>query len=273
MSIGFDLFEEREQPPISAEMFTTLVVARLRVCGMEVEGQQRLELTIRSGNEPTIAHLDAYYRRYRAEPSVLTPLIQEFVDDVTKGQIKHATSDSYQSIAPNLLPLLVSSAEWQEKREVGVRLIVRPLVRDVGIALVIDETNVITFVGLERFARWQVSTADAYEVATANLEHRARDVQFSVTGDGVETLLVDREADGYAATRAILPSRLADWASRVAGELVLGIPSRGFLIGFSSLHPNLAALAAQVEKDTRTEEHGLSRELLVYREGELEIYR
>jgi uncharacterized protein YtpQ (UPF0354 family) len=117
-----------------------------------------------------------------------------------------------------------------------------------------------------------VDITSAYDTAMDNLERSARDVPFSQTGGGVETLLIDRAADGYAATRALVRARMEDWSRRVPGELVLGIPNRGFLVGFSNRHPNLDALAGQVQNDARADEHGLSPSLLVWRRGELGIY-
>jgi uncharacterized protein YtpQ (UPF0354 family) len=273
VSSGFDPFEERELPPMSAEMFTTLVVARLRSNGFEVEGQRKLELTIRRGNASSETKLDAYYERYRAEPAILTPVIQGFIADIAEGKVKGTVADPFEQAAPKLLPLLVSSEEWARKREAGVRIAVRPLVDDLRVALVIDETELVTFVELERLRRWDVDAELAFERALENLELRARDIIFSQSGEGVGTLLVDRAGDGYAATRSILPSRLEDWSRRVPGELILGIPSRDLVIGFGSEHPNLDSLAAQVEEGARTNAHGLSKELLVYRTGRLETYR
>ncbi len=272
MSWGLNPFEERDQPPMSARMFTTLVAVRLRSAGIAVEEQRPLTITVPVDGVSTVVHLDSYYRRYRAEPGTLTPLIKECIEGIVKGESEPEAKDSFERAAPNLLPLLISSAEWEQKQAEGIRMVVRPLVQDLGIALVEDGPDAITYVELERFASWGVDIGSAYEHALDNLERRAQEIPFSQIGEGRETLLIDRAADGYAATRVLVPSRLGEWSSRVPGELVLGMPSRGFLIGFSSEHPKLEALAAQVENDARVNEHGLSPRLLVYRSGELEIY-
>lgn len=272
MSWGFNPFEERDQPPMSAEMFTTLVAARLRSGGFAVERERRLEITVPVGGVSTVVHLGPYYTRYRAEPAALSPLINECIEGIASGKSTPEASDSFERAAPNLLPLLISSAEWEKKHAQGVRIVVRPLVQDVGIAMVEDEPDVITYVELERFAGWGVDAGSAYERAIENLERRARDIPFSQVGEREEILLIDSVSDGYAATRALVPSRLREWAKRVPEELVLGIPGRGFLIGFSSRHPNLQGLAVQVEHDARSDEHGLSPRLLVYRGGGFEIY-
>ncbi len=258
---------------MSAEMFTTLVVARLRgVGGIVIEERRGLELNLRVGEESQVRHLDPYYQHYRAEPAALTPIIQQFIENVTAGAPEPAAPESFEQIAPNLFPLLMNSAEWQRKHDAGIRLVVRPLVQDLGIVLVIDEPGAITYVQLEAIPRWGVDIASTYETAMGNLARRAQEVPVSQVGEGQEMLLIDRATDGFAATRAILPSRLEDWSRRVPGELLLGLPTRDFLIGFSSEHPRLDALREQVAKDAQADEHGLMRELLVYRKGELQIF-
>jgi uncharacterized protein YtpQ (UPF0354 family) len=277
VSWDYNPFGEREPPPMSEELFVTVVTARLRPhADIQVESQRGLELNLRVRGEPRTTQLERYYRRYREDPAALTPLIQEFIDSVLNARLSPVVVEEnlFARIAPQLLPQLITAAEWHYKRESGVRLIVRPLVQDLGITLVLDEADAMTFVELDAMARWDVDSTTAYETAMANLEQRAQTVAISQIGDGVETLLIDRAADGYAATRAILSSRLQDWANRVPDELVLGLPQRDFLIGFSSAHPNFAALRAQVEQDAQPNQpHTLLSNLLVYRGGTLEVFK
>ncbi len=257
---------------MSAEMFATLVVARLReAVGITLEERHGLEFKLRVGEESRTWHLDSYYQHYRAEPAELTPIVQQFIENVTTGVPEAAAPDSFEQVAPKLMPLLMSSGEWQRKREAGIRTVVRPLVQDLGIALVVDEPGSITFVQLDAIPRWGVDMASLFETAMGNLARRATEVSVSQIGENEAVLLIDRAMDGYAATRAVLPSRLEDWSRRVPGELVLGLPTRDFLIGFSRAHPHLDALREQVAKDAQTNEHGLMPELLVYRNGELQI--
>jgi uncharacterized protein YtpQ (UPF0354 family) len=140
-----------------------------------------------------------------------------------------------------------------------------------GIALVIDEPAVMTYVQLEALACWGIEMNTAYETATDNLERRAQRISYSHIGEGREMLLIDRATDGYAATRAILPSRLESWSKQIPGELLLGLPTGDFLIGFSREHPGLTGLREQVAQDARTHEHGLMPQLLVYRSGVLQV--
>jgi uncharacterized protein YtpQ (UPF0354 family) len=257
---------------MSPEMFTTLVVARLRSRGFGIEHQGRLEVKLRSKGKSTVRSLEVYYRRYFTEPSTLNPLIEEVIGDIPVGDASLARAESFEKAAPGLMPLLVSTAELERRISAGIQMVVLPLVRGLGVALVLDVADSITFVDIERLEGWQVDLEFAFKSAIANLERRSRDLAFSRNGEDAETLLVDRSPDGYAATRALLPSRVEEWPKLVPGELVLGVPNRRIIIGFSSRHPNLEALAEQVREDARADECGLSKELLVHRAGKLEIY-
>ncbi len=274
MTWDYNPFAEREPPPMSAPMFTTLVVSRLRsVPGIEIDSQKQLAIRLRLRGGVNTTHLEGYYREYRAQPRALTAIVERIVEQVAsgRGELKALASDSFEEVAPFLFPLLISSREWQQKREAGLRLVVRPLLQDVGITLVVDEPEQITYLELDAMVHWGMDAELAYETANQNLERQARAVSTSEMGEGARTLLVDR-ADGYAATRALLPARLEDWASRVPGELLLGLPHRDFLIGFSSQHPNREELRAQVAEDAQRDPHSPSREVLVYRGGSLVVF-
>lgn len=273
MSWDYDPFAEREQPPMSAELFTTLVTARLRpIEQVEVESAKALELKLRVRGIPMTAPLEHYYQIYLENPRILTPLVNDLISALKRGEPPlPKEKDAFTTIAPSLFPLLMSAGEWQQKHTDGLRLVIRPLVQELGIALVRDHGSEIEYVQLDAIPHWGVDAEAAYETANINLDQGAIAIPVSEYDRGNAKLLIDNFGDGYAATRVILPSRLDDWARRIEGELVLGLPSRDFLIGFSRNHPNFNQLRTQIIKDALEDVRGLLAELLIYREGVLEI--
>lgn len=273
MSWDYNPFAEREQPPMSAELFTALVSARLRPLEqVQVESARAIELKLRVRGVPVTVSLEHHYERYLENPRTLNPLVDDLISSVINGGLQDTEGqDAFTSIAPNLMPLLISAADWEQKHANGLRLVVRPLVQDLGIALVHDRGAEIEYVQLDAISHWGIEAETAYETANVNLDFASRDVPVSEYDRGSSKLLIDNAGDGYAATRAILPSRLEHWAKRIEGELVLGLPRHDFLIGFSHNHPNFDQLQTQVKKDARDDSRGLFPELLVYREGVLEI--
>ncbi|MCO5246344.1 MAG: DUF1444 family protein [Anaerolineae bacterium] len=83
-------------------------------------------------------------------------------------------------------------------------------------------------------------------------------------------MLVCETNDGYAATRVLLPDLMDDWARRIPGRMLIGIPNRDFLIAFSDRDPqHMAAITSQVRRDARRREHALTPELLVWQAGRI----
>lgn len=268
-----NFLDDREIPPMSAEMFSALVTSRLRpVSDVEIKGGKGLELKLRVRGQETAVMLDRAYERYRGNPNSVNTVVAEFIQSVLTGEERApAESEEFTQLAANLYPLVVSAQEWMQKREAGLRLVVRPLIQDLGVALIIDEGAEIRYVELDAIPRWGIDPQAAYERANNNLENASRNARVSEIGQGVEKLLIDRTLDGFAATRILLPARLDDWAQRVEGELVLGVPQRDFLIGFSRRHPAIDALSEQVSYDARTHDHPLIPNLLIYRNRRLEL--
>jgi len=266
-------FDERELPPLSAELFSALVVARLRpLPDVEIQGGKGLTLHLRVRGAETTAQLERAYERYRVAPDTLTPVVDELIQRLVRGETQTLEfSDAYARVAAQLFPQLVTAQQWRAKREQGLRLIIRPIVQDLGIALALDRANEIEYVQIEAIPTWGVDAQQAYETALQNLERAARAVETLTFGQGDEILLMDRHADGYAATRALLPARWRDWQARVTDELVLALPTRDLLLGFSRAHPAFDALRAQTHADAQTHANGLFPHLLYVRDNALEI--
>jgi uncharacterized protein YtpQ (UPF0354 family) len=265
--------EDREVPPMSAELFTTLVVARLRpVKGVEVQGGKALTVNLRLGEGEQSFPLDRYYERYRTHPDQVDALVQELIGDIVTGQKQVPVGNAeFARVAPKLLPRLLTAQQWMDKRELGARLVIRPVVEDLGVALVLDHGAELEYVQLGAIPAWGVDAQAVYETALANLERGAQAIETRVNGEGVQTLLIDSHPDGYAAERALLPRRLAAWQMQVPGELVLGMPTHGLLLGLSSEHPALEDVRAQVAQDAGAELDGLFGRLLRVRNQALEI--
>lgn len=254
-------------------MFSALVTARLRpLPDIEIQGGKGLALQLRVRGHETTAQLERAYERYRAAPDTLTPVVDELIQGIARGERQTLRgTPAYNELEPHLFPQLMTAQQWSAKREQGLRLVIRPVVQDLGIALMIDRAREMEYVQIEAIPEWGVDAQQLYETAMRNLERAAASTGTTANGQGEELLLMDAHADGYAAARALLPARWRDWQARVTGELVLALPTRDLLLGFSRTHPAFAALRAQVSADARAKQHGLFPNLLVVRDNALEI--
>lgn len=255
-------------------MFSALVTARLRpLPEVEIQGGKGLALQLRVRGQDTTAQLERAYERYRAAPDALTPVIDELIQGLVRGETQMLRgTDAFTQVAPKLFPQFMTAPQWSAKREQGLRLVIRPLVQDLGIALVIDRGSEIEYVQIEAIPAWGVDAQQLYDTAMQNLERAALLVETTSSGQGDETLLMDARTDGYAAARALLPARWRDWQTRVQGELVLAMPTRDLLLGFARTHPAFDDLRAQIKRDAEAEQNGLFSNLLVVRDNALEIF-
>ncbi len=263
-------FDEREIPPMSAEMFSALVTARLRPLNeIEILGGKGLQLRVRVRGAETLAQLERAYERYRANPDALSPIIDTFIDRLLHGATEErAGNEQFARVREKLLPRLMTAQQWMKKRDEGLRVVVRSIVQDLGAALILDNGADFEYVQIDAIPAWEIDSQTAYAAATENLERRQIDATTS-NGEGIETLLLDHSEN--ASANVMLPSRLSDWQARIQGELVLGLPTHDLLLGFARAHPAFEELRAQVAHDAQNSPNGLLATLLLVREGELQL--
>ncbi len=264
-------FDEREIPPMSAEMFSALVTARLRPLNeIEILGGKGLQLRVRVRGAETLAQLERYYERYRANPDALSPVIDQFIDALLNGEKAQAVgNEKFLQVRAKLLPRLMTASQWMKKRDEGLRVVVRSIVQDLGMALILDNGAEIEYVQIDAIPAWGIDSQTAYDAALENLERTAQTNSTMSNSDGIETLLLDHSAN--AAASVLRASRLADWQARIEGELVLAIPTHDLLVGFSRAHPAFTELRAQVAADATSSANGLFEKLLLVRQGELQL--
>lgn len=263
--------DDREIPPMSAEMFSALVTARLRpVTEIEIQSGKGLQLKLRVRGQDTTAQLERSYEEYRADPAALTPVIDQLIAALLSGAKQTSSgNEQFTRVQEKIFPRLMTAMQWMNKREEGWRLVIRPFVQDIGIALILDHSDSIEYVQLDAIPAWGIDSQTAYAAAMENLERSVENSQTNPQGDGIETLLLDHSSN--AAARVLLSARLSDWQARVQGELVLAIPTHDLLLGFAREHPAFDVLRAQVADDAQNSPNGLFEKLLLVREGELQL--
>jgi hypothetical protein len=258
--------------PMSAALFTTYLVTKLRSePGIEIVGQKNLELKLRINDVEVTARLDRPYRAYLDAPLTLGSIIQSFVN--TLHLLPIPKMDAFADLASLLYPMLKPCAYLDQVAEEGAPpLVARPFVADLLVTLVIDSPRSVAYVSVDQQARWGVSAEALFARALENLARKDTEQVYQVFGEGLETLCVCQMTDGYAATRVLLPQLMGEWQRRVAPRLVLGLPNRDFMIGFSSEHPGREEIAAQIRADAHSRDYPLSGGIFEWRAGELVEY-
>jgi uncharacterized protein YtpQ (UPF0354 family) len=115
---------------------------------------------------------------------------------------------------------------------------------------------------------------DLHRQALENLRRRTLEqTRYTATGTGERRIFVFDSRDGYDATRLLLTDVLAGWAAETPGNLVIGVPNRDFLIAFSDSDGEvLRGVAAQIQIDAIERDHGLTDQLFVLKDGQIEVY-
>lgn len=264
-----------ENPMIRSAAEFTQAAAQALAAHPEIEivtiGELTLDLRV-NGRELT-SDLTNFYQLYRQSPEELAAVHGALVEALI-DQPPDRSEDDPMVLLDRVLPMLKPLALLEQVRAQGLPLLVyRPLVGELMVCYVIDEGQSVAFINEEHLARWGVSEPQLHRRALANLRGREWQPRPGQIGSGKGALLIFNGRDGYDATRLLLPELFAEFRAGTPGNLVIGVPNRDFLIAFSDADPRVfEKVRAQIDIDLRTQPHPLSAQLLVLRDGQLQVY-
>ncbi len=260
--------------PLDREAFTTFVAAALaQAPDIEVLSQTTLSLGIRANGVEGQMNLDNAYAQYCRAPEALDKLTDFLVSQVQSFSQTIETpplTDAIGSLYPQVKPI----SYLEMVRAQGIpSLVSRPLVADLVITYVMDRPDSMIPITVRHTATWQIDEPTLHQIAMSNLA--GRETEYSVGGQGPHQLFFCQSMDGYDATRILLADLLDEWAARLRPHrLLLGLPNRDFLIGFSDADPDtVAAIAAQVRRDAASRPYSITGRLLVWENGTLREYQ
>jgi uncharacterized protein YtpQ (UPF0354 family) len=260
---------------MSAAQFTHYIERRLSLeDAIEVLGREELELRLRVNGAETIADLHNFYTTYLRAPSDLDTIVRNFVV-TTLGLVPNRDVSDFAELADRIYPMLKPIELLVTVRERKLPMLVyREFLAGLMITYVIDEGRSVAFINDDHLERWGVSIAEIHQQASDNLRRRTHEqVDYTTAGEGDQRLFIFNSGDGYDATRLLLSDVLATWARLLPGNLVIGIPNRDFLIGFSDANPEiLERIAQQIQADAAGREHGLTEQLFTLEAGEIREY-
>lgn len=266
-------FGGNEQKPLSPGLFDIYVQSRLRSTpGVEILKHEELEFLLRVEGREMVAYLSRMYERYRSAPERLVDLVSDWLDALVHMP-ESASVSSFADVAAHLFPMLQQRAFVEQAAQTRAReLIHRPFAAGLVITYVVDAAKTVEYVNLHELEGWGVHPDDLHSRAVENLRASVHRIQYRQHGEGASQLLMDANPDGYAATRALVADYVDEWATRLGGELLLGLPSRDLMIGFRADHPRREGLVEQLGQDERRREHPLTGRIFVWRDGELAEY-
>ena len=255
------------------DAFTALVAKATRKAGIPVERSEGLALFITHQGQSMRCNLTTAYQAYRQSPDRL--------DDVVQAHLAALATLPATSLLPTaadlsteLMPLLNQSGRLQSLQSAELPAPYhRPFPGGLVVTYVVDQPQHMAYVNprlYESLGAAAPTEEELYQVAVNNLRKRTRPKGYEIHGFGDRMMIVHKELDGYTACRILLPELLDEWARKMPGRLLLGIPNRDFLIAFSDKDPQqVASVARQVRTDAAKMPRPLSNHVLVWHEGRL----
>lgn len=264
-----------EKPSLSAEDFAEELEGRLRATDdIEVRARSGMMLTVRVAGRDVALGLDAVYRTYTTNPTTIDEVADKLLRALRSYDGSRAVS-SFEELRGRVFPMLKPIALLAEVRERRLPMIAyRPFLADLIIAYVIDESGTVAYINERHLERWEIGEHQLHDQAIENLRARTEERGgFTVVGEGQQRLVVLNTQDGYDATRLLLPGVLDRYRADFPGRIVIGVPSRDFLILFSDADDQiLANIARQIQLDAANSEHSLTDQLFTLEAGQVREY-
>jgi len=260
---------------LDPEAFAEEMAARLSAeAGVELRERAGLTLTLKVGQSTLALALDNFYRMYQRYPDQLEAVAAQLIESL-RGYDQARTLTSFEQLRERVFPMLKPITLLASVRERKLPMLAyRPFLADLIIAYVIDEPTSVAYINEQHLERWELSEHALHEQAVENLRRRTDERgNYTVVGEGAQRLIIFNTQDGYDATRLLLPNLLERWRNELGGELVIGVPTRDFLIILGDDDRQiLASVAHQIQMDAANLEHGLSDQLFTLRDGQVREY-
>ncbi|GIV95774.1 MAG: hypothetical protein KatS3mg057_0431 [Herpetosiphonaceae bacterium] len=255
--------------------FTEELAERLeQVPGVEKVARRHLALQVLWHGRPLLIELEHFYTLYRKQPEQFEEIVQALIGAV-RAEAPDRRAFSFDEIKGRIYPMFKPIQILFEIRERKLPMLVyRPFYADLIVAFVIDEGRSVVYINEEHTAAWGVTEPTVYQQAIENLRERtARPGITAVVGEGARRLMIYNTGDGYDAARLLVTDLLEEWQEHFPGRMVIGIPNRDFLIGFSDADPAiLRQVAQQIALDATHREYGLTDQLFTLVDGRIELY-
>lgn len=264
-----------ERPLLDEEEFGDMVEERLeQLSTLEELERDGLEVRFRAHGRPVTSDLHHFYSAYLRSPDQLESILQT-LEGAVRSLAPDRSQQLWDELEDRIYPMLKPATMLLDVAERGLpQLVYRPFMADLIICYVIDEPESVAYVNVDHLAAWNVIESTLYTRAIDNLRTKTlKPNMLQVHGQGSQTLFIYATRDGYDAARILLTDVLSEWSALIPNNLVVGIPNRDFLIGFSDANPEiLHRMAIQVAQDSYNLDYGLTDQLWTVKNNQILPY-
>lgn len=258
---------------LDAQGFSDAYVSRLQELAPSLSIAQEQPLILNLNNELVVS-LDAAYREYRNDPTRLQELLDNYIQSV--AEVVSAEFDTDLHIE-QLLPVIkhksyVDSAGKLQAQDsdatTGEGLYFESLNSELVVLFVQDNARSVRFLSRASVAQLGVATEQLRQRAVQNFRKRLSGVQ-SQQRDDVFLF----QLDGFYEASLLLVDELWQSAAlKVAGELLVTVPSRDILMFTGARSAHLAEMRSMAGDIAQRSAYAISPLLFVRRDNRWEVY-
>jgi hypothetical protein len=259
---------------LSLAAFMAHIAQVTKDAGFAVDNYSDSYLFLTLHDQSSRLNLNTAYQTYINAPERLDDIIGAHLKVLR--QFPPPMQPTEQEAVETLLPVLQTSP-WLVDMQIqeAIPLVHRPFLTGLVVVYVLDVLMTHTYVNhtmaAELFAHG--GSDDIHTCALNNLRRRTKGYRLQTHGHFSKTMISCETHKGYAAVQVLLPEIMEQWARRIPGNMLIGIPNRDFIIAFSDKNPaGVTTLARQVSKDASSRRHALYGRLLAWRNGEIREY-
>jgi uncharacterized protein YtpQ (UPF0354 family) len=263
---------------LDRDQFIDHVAAATSAAGYVIRKRDRTVLILEMQGQSMNCDLKRLYDVYKLQPDRLNDIVAAHLASLRQAD-RPTPQLSEQQALESFLPLL-NLRSWLDtvRKQSGEAPVQRPFVANLMINYVFDLPHARAYIQPEVYDKMLAAPGATpeviHEMALANLRKRTDPRDSKTFGMGDQTIVICDKKDGFAAARVLLPELMATWAERISGRMLLGVPNRDFLIGFSDRDPEqVAGMIQQLRRDAAQREGGLTSELLMWRNGRVVAHR
>jgi uncharacterized protein YtpQ (UPF0354 family) len=263
------------RPFVTEEEFGRMVVARARRERPEirVKAMGRLLLLVEGQQGQRIVSLSGLYQCYCADPEAGDEQLESFLRSLS-DEDPSAVQGSFLDNKEKVLPQVVPPSLLDYCRRDGRELASIGYVAGLSVAFVVDEPERYTYIHKRVMRRWGVGEADLLSVALRNLEALSSEEDgVHRLGQGERLALVWESYDGYDASRILLGRELVTAAAQVAGNPIIAIPHRDYMVMFGDADPDFVCeMAERLRKEFEANAYPITSRFFTLVGGRVAVY-
>ncbi|HYG60634.1 MAG TPA: DUF1444 family protein [Symbiobacteriaceae bacterium] len=261
---------------LSATEFSRIIVSRVKKERPDIRVQtmgKSMLLVESEPGKPRVVSLEPLYQSYCDAPTARDEVIDAFLSALVyeePGEVQGTFAMNRDKILPQVVPHSLLEFCRRERQELASL----DYVGGLGIAFVVDEDERYAYIHRSVMVQWGIDEMALLQAAVMNLQHLSGDTGSSYrVGRGYRTEVVWETFDGYDASRILLKGELNEAAASLAGNPIIGIPHRDYMVMFGDTDPEFVAdMQERIRTDFESHSYPITPALFTLVGGNLVPY-